>query len=77
MNVLGLLIFASLTVATVFLGTFIWAVRSGQYEDTSTPALRVLTEDLAADVRPDPATGGKSEPPGDIRDTRGQPTKIG
>jgi cbb3-type cytochrome oxidase maturation protein len=45
MSVIVILILASLLVATGFLVAFIWAVRSGQYEDTSTPALRVLADD--------------------------------
>ncbi len=45
MSVIILLILASLTVALLFLAGFIWAVRSGQYEDTLTPSLRVLAED--------------------------------
>jgi len=45
MNVIVILILASLAVALLFLAGFVWAVRSGQYEDTSTPSLRVLAED--------------------------------
>ena len=45
MSVIVILILASLLVATGFLVAFFWAVRSGQYEDTSTPSLRVLTDD--------------------------------
>lgn len=45
MSVIVLLIFASLAMATAFLISFIWAVRSGQYEDTSTPSMRVLMDD--------------------------------
>ena len=45
MSVVIILIFASLTVALLFLAGFVWAVRSGQYEDTLTPSLRVLAED--------------------------------
>jgi cbb3-type cytochrome oxidase maturation protein len=44
MSVIVLLILVSLTIALVFLGGFIWAVRSGQYEDTCTPSMRMLTE---------------------------------
>jgi cbb3-type cytochrome oxidase maturation protein len=44
-SVLVLLIFASLAIATAFLVAFIWAVRSGQYEDTGTPPLRLLLEE--------------------------------
>ncbi len=45
MNVIIILILASLGVALLFLAGFIWAVRSGQYEDTVTPSIRVLAED--------------------------------
>jgi cbb3-type cytochrome oxidase maturation protein len=45
MSILVLLIAASLLLATGFLLGFIWAVRSGQYEDTATPAMRVLLEE--------------------------------
>lgn len=45
MGVLVILILVSLGVATGFLVAFVWAVRSGQYEDTSTPSLRVLADD--------------------------------
>jgi cbb3-type cytochrome oxidase maturation protein len=45
MSVVIILILASLAVALLFLAGFIWAVRSGQYEDTVTPSLRVLAED--------------------------------
>ena len=48
MNVILLLILASLAMALVFLGCFVWSVRSGQYEDTSTPALRVLADESSA-----------------------------
>ena len=47
MSVIILLILASLTVALFFLAGFIWAVRSGQYEDTLTPSMRVLADDSA------------------------------
>jgi cbb3-type cytochrome oxidase maturation protein len=45
MGVILILILASLTVAGGFLLAFIWAVRSGQFEDTTTPALRPLMEE--------------------------------
>jgi cbb3-type cytochrome oxidase maturation protein len=48
MSVLVLLIFASLAMATAFLAAFVWAVRSGQYEDTQTPSMRVLSEEPPA-----------------------------
>lgn len=48
MSVILVLLGASLCVATAFLVYFIWAVRSGQYDDTQTPAMRVLMEDEPA-----------------------------
>ena len=62
MSVLVLLIFASLAIATGFLAAFIWAVRSGQYEDTCTPSMRVLMEDGRAGATP-------ARVAGNVRDT--------
>ncbi|MHB8521473.1 MAG: cbb3-type cytochrome oxidase assembly protein CcoS [Limisphaerales bacterium] len=45
MIVIYLLILLSLVVATGFLAAFIWSVRSGQYEDTCTPPMRILLDE--------------------------------
>ena len=45
MSVIIILILASLAVGLVFVAAFVWSVRSGQYEDTLTPAMRVLADD--------------------------------
>lgn len=45
MNVIFLLIPLSVLIATAFLLAFVWAVRSGQYEDTCTPSMRVLLDE--------------------------------
>jgi cbb3-type cytochrome oxidase maturation protein len=45
MSVIVILIVASLLLALAFLAGFIWAVRSGQFEDTYTPSLRILAEE--------------------------------
>ncbi|WP_192821838.1 cbb3-type cytochrome oxidase assembly protein CcoS [Rufibacter sp. LB8] len=45
MTIIFLLIGISLTVALFFLSSFIWAVKSGQYEDDYTPAVRMLFEE--------------------------------
>jgi cbb3-type cytochrome oxidase maturation protein len=45
MIVIFFLIPLSIVMASIFLIAFIWAVRSGQYEDTGTPSMRLLTED--------------------------------
>ena len=45
MNIMFLLIGVSFVVAFVFLVLFIWAVKSGQYDDTFTPSIRILFDD--------------------------------
>jgi len=45
MSVILLLILASLGIAVLFLLGFVWAVKSGQFDDTSTPSLRILADD--------------------------------
>jgi len=45
MSVLFVLVIIGILVASVFLGAFIWAVRSGQFDDTYTPAIRILFDD--------------------------------
>ncbi len=45
MNILYLLIGVSMIAALIFLGLFIWSVRSGQYDDNYTPSVRKLFDD--------------------------------
>lgn len=45
MSVIVVLIGFSLLVALGFLAAFIWAVKSGQYNDTFTPSVRVLFDE--------------------------------
>ena len=45
MNVIFILIAVSLLVAIGFLVSFIWSIRSGQYEDEYTPSVRILFDD--------------------------------
>lgn len=56
MIVLLFLIPVSLVIALAFLIAFIWAVRTGQFEDTQTPAMRMLPPD-AMDRASVPAAG--------------------
>jgi cbb3-type cytochrome oxidase maturation protein len=67
MSVILILIFASLAVALAFLAGFIWAVKAGQFEDTCTPAMRILSEDEAgrhASQETKVERGGASKPAG-------------
>ena len=45
MSVMFILILASLLVAIGFLIAFLWAVRSGQFEDKYTPKVRIIFDD--------------------------------
>ena len=45
MSVIFLLVIIGVVVAGLFLAGFIWAVKSGQYDDTYTPSVRMLFED--------------------------------
>jgi len=60
MSVIVLLIVAGGAVAGGFLLAFLWAVRSGQFDDTCTPAIRMLFDHEigGADAVPQPRTAG-------------------
>jgi cbb3-type cytochrome oxidase maturation protein len=45
MNIFYLLIGVSLFAALIFLGAFIWAVKTGQFNDNKTPSIRILFDD--------------------------------
>ncbi len=45
MYIILFLIAISLLVALGFLAAFIWAVKSGQYDDDYTPSMRMLLDD--------------------------------
>lgn len=44
MSVIIVLIIIGVVVASGFLAAFLWAVRSGQYDDTVSPSVRMLYE---------------------------------
>ena len=45
MSVIYVLLAISITVAIVFFIAFVFSVKSGQYDDTYTPSVRMLFED--------------------------------
>ena len=45
MKIIFFLIGISLLVALGFLAAFIWAIKSGQYDDDYTPSVRILFDD--------------------------------
>ena len=67
MSVIVLLVAAGAFVAGGFLAAFIWAVRAGQFDDLSTPAVRILLPPArplpAASPLPDAPAPSSKEPP--------------
>ena len=45
MSTIYLMIPVTLLIAGGFLIAYIWSVRNGQFEDTTTPAMRILPDD--------------------------------
>jgi cbb3-type cytochrome oxidase maturation protein len=45
MEVIYILLPLALGLALFFLAAYIWAVRNGQFDDSTTPAYRILIED--------------------------------
>jgi len=44
----------SLFVALIFLGAYIWSVRSGQFDDKYTPSVRILFDDEKSTRKTEP-----------------------
>jgi cbb3-type cytochrome oxidase maturation protein len=53
MSVVIILVFVAILMAGAFLFAFIWSVKSGQYDDTYTPSVRMLFEDPPMKVNSD------------------------
>ncbi len=51
MSVILILIILGVLVTGGFLAGFIWAVRSGQYDDTDSPAVRMLFDDYKVEKK--------------------------
>ncbi len=51
MSVVVLLVGASLLVAGGFLAAYLWAVKSGQYDDKYTPSVRILFDERKTENR--------------------------
>jgi cbb3-type cytochrome oxidase maturation protein len=53
MSAIILLLIASLSVAALFLGAFIWSVKHHQFDDGYSPPRRILFDDHPIDNIPD------------------------
>ncbi|HMP98169.1 MAG TPA: cbb3-type cytochrome oxidase assembly protein CcoS [Cyclobacteriaceae bacterium] len=51
MDIIIGLILISLIVALAFLCIFIWAMKSGQFDDTETPSMRILFDNKKISTR--------------------------
>jgi len=60
MSVIVMLIIIGVVVAGGFLAAFFWAVRSGQYDDTVSPSVRMLFDDKKPENKVD---GAKEKEP--------------
>ena len=61
MNIIFMLIAASLVIAILFFILFVKSVKSGQYDDVYTPSVRMLFEDeLVKQKNPEPDNNQKS-----------------
>lgn len=52
MEIITLLIFISLLIAVGFLIAFLWNMKSGQYDDTYSPSVRMLFDDKPKAINP-------------------------
>ena len=58
METIVVLLPLALLIAAIAVGLFIWAARTGQFDDLDTPAVRILFDD-----EPQPRTGRDSSAP--------------
>lgn len=61
MSVVFILVFAAILMAGGFLVAFVWAVKSGQYDDTYTPSVRILFDDMKVKSKEQGAEGTEHE----------------
>jgi len=45
MGIIYVMLVVSLVIALFFLCSFLWAIKTGQYDDDYTPSVRILFED--------------------------------
>ncbi|HVW60409.1 MAG TPA: cbb3-type cytochrome oxidase assembly protein CcoS [Puia sp.] len=58
MSAIILLLIASLSVAALFLGAFIWSVKHHQFDDEFSPPRRILFDDNPKENNPDQNKNG-------------------
>lgn len=66
MNIIYMLLSISVFVALIFFVAFIYSVKSGQYDDTYTPSVRMLFEDELVKEGSQKENKSKKKPTKDI-----------
>jgi cbb3-type cytochrome oxidase maturation protein len=61
MEIIVVLVGFSITIAIGFLAAFSWAVRSGQYDDTFTPSMRMLFSENSSKTNNNNQQKGKDQ----------------
>lgn len=46
MSVLFVLVPLAILLVAIFVGAYVWSTRSGQFDDLTTPAMRVVHDDV-------------------------------
>lgn len=54
MSVLFLLVPLAILLVAVFVGAYVWSTRTGQYDDLTTPAMRVVHDEDSLSAPPPP-----------------------
>lgn len=54
MSVLFLLVPLAILLVSIFVGAYVWSTRTGQFDDLTTPAMRVVHDDAAVTPPPPP-----------------------
>lgn len=60
MGIIYLMLIVSLVIALIFLVSFFWATKNGQFDDDYTPSVRILFED-ELNQKSNKQTDGSSE----------------
>ena len=83
METIFVLLPLALLIAGIALALFIWAARSGQFDDLETPAVRILfddeepraTREKDVPAKPSETTGETGTPPAPEETTEAPPTR--
>jgi len=61
MYVIFILMAFSLTASLIFLGAYIWSVKTGQFDDKYTPSVRILFDDTKKPKKTDSRQNSRGE----------------